>query len=102
MFRSDQFSFMKVGVPVIYIEHGLDYVGQPPGWGERLREEYNEQNYHQPSDEYRPDFDLSGAVQQGRVAFRVGLGVANAPEMPTWNPGSSFRAIRDSILSAGG
>ncbi len=101
MFRSDQFSFMKVGVPVIYIEHGLDYVDRPPGWGERVREEYNEQNYHQPSDEYRPDFDLSGAVQQGRVAFRVGLGIANAPSMPTWSPGSRFRAIRDSILSAG-
>ena len=56
----------------------------------RMHREYNELHYHQPSDEYRPDFDLGGAVQQCRVAFRMGLSVANAASRPTWKAGAKF------------
>lgn len=100
LFRSDQFSFMKAGVPVAYIDHGLDFIGQMPGWGEQLLEEYNALHYHQPSDEYKTDFDLSGAVQQSRVAFRVVLAVANAAGRPTWNDDSLFKEARDSVFAA--
>ncbi len=100
LYRSDQFSFMKAGIPAAYIEHGLDYVGRMPGWGDNMREEYNAARYHQPSDEYDPQFDYSGAVQQARVVFRVGLSVANATDIPVWNEGSQFKAVRDSILAS--
>ena len=99
-YRSDQFSFMKRGVPVAYIEHGLEFIGRMPGWGEEMRENYNRNRYHQPSDEYDPGFDYSGAVQQGRVAFRIGLAVANSSAMPTWKEGAEFKAVRDSMLAA--
>ena len=81
LFRSDQFNFMRAGVPVAYIGHGLDFIGRMPGWGEQTLEEYNRTRYHQPSDEYDPEFDYAGAVQQARVAFRVALAVANAAEL---------------------
>jgi len=83
-YGSSQFSFLRAGVPAVYIGHGLDFIGQMPGWGARMMSEYREDHYCRPSDEYRPGADLRGAVQQGRVAFRVGLAVANARERPSW------------------
>jgi Zn-dependent M28 family amino/carboxypeptidase len=84
IYGSGQFSFIRAGVPAVYIGHGLDFIGQLPGWGGRMMSEYREDHYCRPSDEYRPGADLRGAVQQGRVAFRVGLAVANARERPSW------------------
>jgi Zn-dependent M28 family amino/carboxypeptidase len=84
LYRSGQFTFMRADVPAVYIGHGLDFIGQMPGWGAGMMSDYREEHYRQPSDEYRADSDLRGAVQQGRVAFRVGLAVANAGERPVW------------------
>ena len=98
-FRSDQFSFVRFGVPAAYIDQGYDYVGRPAGWGEAREDEYREHDYHQPSDEYRADFDLAGAVQMGRVAFRVGYDVAQMSAFPEWLPGAEFKAIRDSMMA---
>lgn len=98
-FRSDQFSFVRFGVPAAYIDQGYDYVGRPAGWGDEREDEYRERDYHQPSDEYRADFDLAGAVQMGRVAFRVGHAVAQMPAFPEWLPGAEFKAIRDSMMA---
>jgi Zn-dependent M28 family amino/carboxypeptidase len=87
LYRSDHFSFLRARVPAVHIGHGLDFIGRMPGWGEQLLERFTAERYHQPSDEFRDDFDFSGAVQQARVAFRVGLGLANAPERPAWPGG---------------
>ena len=99
IYRSSQYSFMKRGVPVANIEHGSDYVGRMPGWGDEMRAQYIAQHYRQPSDEYDPEFDYSGAVQQARVAFRVGLSVADARAIPVWQDGTEFKALRDSMLA---
>ncbi len=88
LYGSGQFTFMRAEVPAVHIGHGLDFIGQMRGWGTGMMNDYREEHYRQPSDEYRPDSDLRGAVQQGRVAFRVGLAVANARERPRWNEGS--------------
>ena len=62
-YRSDHFSLAKAGVPAVSIEAGLDFVGRPKEWGLQQVDDYDAHRYHQPSDEYRPDFDLTGAVQ---------------------------------------
>jgi Zn-dependent M28 family amino/carboxypeptidase len=82
LYRSDQLSFLQVGVPAIVVGHGFDFIGRMPGWGDRMFSEYIDVSYHRPSDEYRSDLDLRGAVQQGRIALRVGVGVANRRERP--------------------
>src|SRR5918992_1068117 len=69
-YRSDHFSFAKVGVPAVSIGEGTDVVGKPRGWGTAWDEEYTARRYHQPSDEYRPDYDLSGAVQLSEILLR--------------------------------
>ncbi|UCC72658.1 MAG: M28 family peptidase [Gemmatimonadota bacterium] len=82
LYRSGQFSFVEAGVPAVYVGHGLDYIGEMPGWGVELMDRYREMDQHRPSDEYRPGLDMRGAVQQGRVAFRVGFALADARERP--------------------
>ncbi|UCF20134.1 MAG: M28 family peptidase [Gemmatimonadota bacterium] len=81
-YRSDELSFLGAGVPAVRLGHGLDFIGRMPGWGEAVIGAYGAGHYRQPSDEYRPDFDYRGAVQQGRVAFRLGLQLANSGRRP--------------------
>ena len=83
-FRSDHFAFALAGVPVLYLRHGLDYRGRPAGWGDRMMRRWAAESYHQPSDEYGPGIDLSGAVQQGRLVFSVGYDAATAETRPEW------------------
>jgi Zn-dependent M28 family amino/carboxypeptidase len=98
-YRSDQFPFAKAGVPAAYFEAGTDVVDQPAGYGEQKRKEYDDRDYHQPSDEIRPDWDLSGAVEDARFFFYLGIKAANADAMPAWRPGDEFEAARKKSLT---
>jgi Zn-dependent M28 family amino/carboxypeptidase len=101
-YRSDQFSFAKIGVPAVYLEPGTDFIDRSPEWGRQVVEEYTTHHYHQPSDEYDPNWNLAGMIQDAQVGFWIGLAVANADEMPTWNPGDEFEAKRLEALAAAG
>jgi Zn-dependent M28 family amino/carboxypeptidase len=94
-YRSDHFSFAKAGIPSVSIGGGDDIVGRPAGWGLAQADDYTAHRYHQPSDEYRPDFDLSGATQVADIVYRFGLALGNARTIPTWNPDAEFRAMRE-------
>ncbi len=94
-YRSDHFSLAKVGVPAISIGRGTDFIGRTKEWGLQQDEDYTAHRYHQPSDEYKPDFDLSGAVQLSEIVERFGRMLANSPSVPTWNADAEFKAIRD-------
>jgi Zn-dependent M28 family amino/carboxypeptidase len=99
-YRSDQFNFAKIGVPAAYLKPGTDFVDRPPGWGRQQEDDYTANNYHQQSDEYDPDWNLDGLIEDAIVGFRVGLSIANADEMPTWNEGDEFEAARLEALAA--
>lgn len=99
-YRSDQFSFAKTGVPAVYLKPGMDFVDRPEGWGKAQINHFTEVNYHQPSDEYEDSWNFDGAVIDAQLGFWTGLAVANADEMPTWNPGDEFEAARLEALSA--
>jgi Zn-dependent M28 family amino/carboxypeptidase len=94
-YRSDHFSFAKAGIPAVSIGAGTDYVGRPKGWGEQQEADYTANRYHQPSDDYRPDFDLSGAVQLSDLVLRFGTALSNSPVKPQWNPDAEFKAARE-------
>lgn len=89
-FRSDQFSFARAGVPALYIDPGVDYVGEPEGTGESRTADYRERRYHQPDDELLPEHTMGGAAQQAQTAFLVGWVTAAAADPPAWNQGSPF------------
>jgi hypothetical protein len=99
-YRSDQFAFAKLGVPAAYFGSGMDVIGKPEGWGKQQRELWEARHYHQPSDELRPDWDLSGAVEDVRLYFLLGAHVARSPEVPRWNKGDEFEAPRLQSLKA--
>jgi Zn-dependent M28 family amino/carboxypeptidase len=98
-YRSDQYNLAKVGVPAAYFDNGTDVIGKPPGWGKEQIEKWEATHYHQPSDEWRPDWDLSGAVEDVRLDFFLGAAVANADAMPAWNAGDEFEAARKKALA---
>jgi Zn-dependent M28 family amino/carboxypeptidase len=100
-YRSDHFSFAKVGIPAFDPESGIDFIGKPAGWGLQKRQDYTANDYHKPSDMIKPDWDLSGAVQDCQLYFTVGLRVADAAKMPEWNPKTEFKAIRELSLKTG-
>ena len=99
-YRSDHFSFAKVGIPSISIGAGTDFIGRPKGWGVEQNEDYTAKRYHQPSDAYRSDFDLTGAAQLADIVLRFGTSVANSTVVPTWNPDAEFREVRERSLRA--
>lgn len=98
-YRSDHFEFAKVGVPAMFLESGVSYIGKPPEYSKTKRDEYTEKDYHKPSDQVKSDWDLSGAVQDLQTLFRVGTRVANDPVWPAWKPGTEFKAIREKMLA---
>jgi len=97
IYRADNFEFAKAGVPALYIgknEHLLSHDPNAPLRGD----EFDLHDYHQVSDEIKPDWDLSGAVQDVQLLFRVGYDVANADKFPEWKPGSEFKPRRDESM----
>jgi Zn-dependent M28 family amino/carboxypeptidase len=97
-YRSDHFEFAKQGVPALYTEFGNDVTGQPAGTGLKRKEAFEAADYHNVSDQVKPDWNLDGAVDDLRVLFRVGYLVAQADAMPAWKPGTEFKAKRDSMM----
>jgi Zn-dependent M28 family amino/carboxypeptidase len=99
-YRSDQFSFAKVGVPAVYAGGGADLVDGGLDKGQELRQDYNRKYYHKPGDEYNADtWDLGGVAQDGEFFLMLGLELANSEEWPEWNETSEFRAIRMADLN---
>ncbi len=96
-FRSDHFEFAKVGVPALYLDEGADFIGREPEYGMRKRKEYTEKDYHKVSDEVKPDWDLSGAVEDLKLLLEVGYAAANSRIHPEWKAGSEFKARRDEL-----
>ncbi|HEY4362197.1 MAG TPA: M28 family peptidase [Bryobacteraceae bacterium] len=94
-YRSDHFSFARVGIPAFSIEEGRDLLGRPPGTGERLFADYNDHRYHQPTDKYSDDWDFSGMEEYCRFGMLIGINVANNPKLPTWRPGDEFLPARE-------
>jgi Zn-dependent M28 family amino/carboxypeptidase len=97
-YRSDHFNFAKQGVPALYTDTGVEFVGKPAEYSQQKRDEYNKKDYHQPSDEVKADWDLTGAAEDTTLLLAVGYRVANADKFPEWKPGNEFRAKREGML----
>lgn len=93
-YRSDHFSFARAGIPAFSIKMGNEFEGKPGDFGETVFREYNARHYHQPSDEYREDWDLAGMEQMSRFGLLIGLDAANADRLFTWRPGDEFLPAR--------
>jgi Zn-dependent M28 family amino/carboxypeptidase len=94
-YRSDHFSFAKVGVPAISFGDGNDLVNGGVERGEALGKEYTEKHYHQPSDEWQASWDFTGMAEDANLLHNLGRDLANSRAWPDWGADSEFRAIRD-------
>ena len=85
--RSDQYSFVKRGVPSLFLE-----IGATPGTPEaRALKDWTRQRYHQPSDDLQQPLDLEAAAGFTRLLFDFTRAVANEDEAPRWKSGSFFK-----------
>ena len=89
-YRSDHFSFARRGVPAFEPDHGDDFVGKPAGYGLQVRKDFYDHAYHKPTDTVRPDWDLSGGVEDLQLYWMVGYLVAQGERYPQWKPGAEF------------
>ena len=99
-YRSDHFSFAKRGVPMFYIDSGLDLVDGGRAAGAAWAAMYNERMYHAPGDEYDPDWDWSGVMQDLQLFYRLGRMLGETGDWPSWYADDEFRRIRDASCAA--
>jgi peptidase M28-like protein len=97
-YRSDQFSFARVGVPGLYLHTGTDFIDRPAGWGREQIEAFEKTRYHQASDEIKPDWNFDGMILDAQLGFAVGVKVADSDPLPGWVPGDEFEAARKKSL----
>ncbi len=98
-FRSDHFSFAKVGVPSLYLSKGLDDIEHGKKWALDETEKWIAANYHKPSDNYEPDkWKFDGMIEDIKVYFEVGYDLSITKEFPEWSPGSPFKSIREAMM----
>jgi len=98
-YRSDHFSFARVGVPALFARGNCDSREHGREWAAEKEQFWLENRYHDPSDEYEPHaWDLSGIRDDARLFFEVGYELADGDDFPQWNPGSEFKRIRERMM----
>jgi len=97
IYRADNFEFSKVGLPSLYIGKGEHLLSRPEN-APLKSDEYDSTDYHQITDEVKPDWDLAGAVQDVQLVFEVGYEVANGDKFPEWKVGNEFKPKRDAMM----
>jgi Zn-dependent M28 family amino/carboxypeptidase len=98
-YRADHFEFAKKGVPAMFLDNGVHYVGKPDSFSKAKRDDYTDHDYHNVTDEVKPDWDLSGAVEDLGLLFHVGVRVADGTSWPVWKSGNEFKAVREKMLA---
>lgn len=99
-YRSDHFSFAKLGVPMVYFEGGDDLVIGGKAAAKAAADDYEKNRYHAPGDEFDEKWDWSGVMSDLNLYYRVGRMLAMTNAWPNWNEGDEFRAVRDKSRSA--
>ncbi|TAJ08178.1 M28 family peptidase [Marinilabiliaceae bacterium JC017] len=94
-YRSDHFSFARVGVPAIFARGNNDHWEKGKEYMTEKEQYWINNCYHKPGDEYEEWWDLSGVAEDARLLFRVGWAIANTDQYPQWNETSEFKAVRD-------
>ena len=97
-YRSDHFNFAKVGVPALDINNGSTSVTHGAEWGKAQRKYFNEQHYHQVSDNYTPDMNADGMAQVANILYNIGYKLSNETTFPGWKSKSEFKVVRDKAM----
>lgn len=93
-FRSDHFPLAKRGVPMGYLSSTGDYIDEPIAPRLAAAADYRANRYHQAADEWEPNWDYRGMIQDLEVVFAAGQALANSRDWPEWKTGSEFGPAR--------
>jgi Zn-dependent M28 family amino/carboxypeptidase len=93
-YRSDHFSLAQVGIPAFSLDQGDLFEGHDLEWGHAQMANYVAHHYHQPSDEYRADWDFRGNAKLARFGFVLGWLASEQTKPIEWLPGDEFEAAR--------
>ena len=93
-FRSDHFPLAKAGVPALSISEPREFTGPNAEELKKKQEAYNTTDYHQPSDEYDPNWNFAGAVEDLKFLAQLAWRIAAQEEMPRYNEGDQFANAR--------
>jgi Zn-dependent M28 family amino/carboxypeptidase len=93
-YRSDHFSLSRVGIPAFSIETGTLYKGHDRQWGEDKMKDFTAHDYHNFSDNFRPEWEFSGNATLVRLGMELGWQAITSPKPITWNKGDEFEAAR--------
>lgn len=99
-FRSDHFPLAKRGVPMGYVGSAGDFRDEPIASRIAARDEYGAKRYHQAGDEWSPNWDYSGQIEDLTIYYDVGRALANSRDWPQWKPGSEFGPAREASAAA--
>jgi Zn-dependent M28 family amino/carboxypeptidase len=99
-YRSDQLNFARLGVPVLYARGGFDKLDGGVAAGRAAYDDFTAHRYHKPADNYDPNWDLSGVIEDVQALYAVGKRLADESTFPQWLPGSQFGAVREASLKA--
>ncbi|CAN5510540.1 hypothetical protein BH09PSE4_BH09PSE4_21410 [soil metagenome] len=99
-YRSDHFSFAKLGVPMFDGNAGDDVVVGGVAAGRAANQEYEDNHYHKPQDEYDPNWNWGAALQDLDLYYALGRELADGEVWPNWYPSAEFRAVRDKSRAA--
>jgi Zn-dependent M28 family amino/carboxypeptidase len=98
-YRSDHISLAKKGVPMIYVDKGIDLLDGGEAAGRAAEADYTENRYHKPGDEYDPaTWRMDGLAQTLTILRDTGAALAYTGIEPNWYEGNEFRALRDEQL----
>lgn len=98
-FRSDHFSFAKVGIPALYTNDGIDNIEKGAAYGKQVQGEYVSKYYHKPSDQYdSTQWKLDGSIDDLKLLFNVGKKISMESTWPQWKSTSEFKSIRDAYM----
>lgn len=97
-YRSDHFSLSRVGIPAFSVDTGSLYEGHDRAWGEAQEKDYNENRYHNFSDNYSPSMDFRGNAKLARFGMELGWEAISAPSTIRWNAGDEFEAAQKASL----
>jgi Zn-dependent M28 family amino/carboxypeptidase len=98
-YRSDHFSLSRVGIPAFSIETGNLYEGHDAAWGQKQHEDFTAHDYHNFTDNYRPDWDFAGNAKLDRFGMELGWQALTAPTAIQWNPNDEFEAARKASIA---
>jgi Zn-dependent M28 family amino/carboxypeptidase len=90
-FRSDHFPFARKGVPALYLSEGIENTEHGREWALKESERWINENYHKPSDNYDPEWNFDGMLDDIKIYFQTGYELSMTSYFPQWSPGFKLR-----------